>query len=145
MNNDCRKKQVIVVRKDLNMRKGKIAAQVAHASLGCIKKILQKTEDTDINFFDTNEKIINYRLSYYEIDAFGEWFEDSWTKICASVDTETELLDIRDRCKEKNILHCLVQDAGRTEFKGIPTYTCIAVGPFWSDKIDEITGNLKLL
>ncbi len=46
---------------------------------------------------------------------------------------------------EKGLVCSLIIDAGLTEFGGVPTRTCIAIGPNWSDEIDEITGHLKLL
>ena len=45
--------------------------------------------------------------------------------------------------KEKKLEVHLVTDAGLTEFNGVPTKTCIAIGPNYSEKIDEVTGHLK--
>jgi PTH2 family peptidyl-tRNA hydrolase len=129
-------KQVIVVRKDLNMRKGKIAAQVAHASLGAVLK-------------DTwEEKVLhikNITLSIPEHSPICAWLEGPFTKICVSVDSEAELLELVEKAKEQKILHCLITDAGKTEFKGVPTITCAAFGPAWCEDLDKLTGHLKLL
>ena len=46
---------------------------------------------------------------------------------------------------EKGLPCALIQDSGLTEFKGIPTYTCCAIGPAKEELIDEITGDLPLL
>jgi len=61
------------------------------------------------------------------------------------VNSEAELLDLRDKAKAAGILHAIIQDAGKTEFHGVPTYTVVAIGPVWSDEIDPITGHLPLL
>lgn len=129
-------KQVIVVRKDLNMRKGKIAAQVAHASLGA--------------FFEACEQK-GYSGAVQKNGVFLKgtpgfaWLTGPFTKICVSVDSEAELLALVEKAKAKKILHCLITDAGKTEFNGVPTITCAAFGPEWCDKLDELTGHLKLL
>ena len=118
-------KQVIVIRKDLNMRKGKAISQGAHASLGAI-------------------------LNYKENDTLklpavvNEWLSGIYTKICVSVDSESELLEIRDKAKEAGLNYKLIEDHGLTEFNGIKTLTCLAIGPDYPEKIDSITSHLKL-
>ena len=125
-------KQVIVVRKDLNMRKGKIAAQASHASLGAI-----------LNYGSyTNE--YQYTLDIHN-DAVHEWLEGRFTKVCVSVDSEQELLDIYDIALHNNVNVKLIKDAGLTEFNGVPTLTCLAIGPDYPERIDPITNHLKLL
>lgn len=124
-------KQVIVLRKDLNMRKGKMVSQGAHSSMGAV---LSKGY---IN--DKNELIIQLD------EALASWLKGKFKKIVVSVNSEEELLSLRDRAKELGLTHCLIQDSGLTEFGGIPTYTSLSIGPDLSDKIDEITGNLPLL
>jgi PTH2 family peptidyl-tRNA hydrolase len=113
-------KQVIVIRKDLNMRKGKMIAQGAHASL--------------LAFLNTKSDL-----------PLQEWLNGIYTKICVSVNSEQELLDVYNKAKELGISCSLIQDCGLTEFNGIPTYTAVAVGPDYNEKIDSITGNLPLL
>ena len=129
-------KQVIVVRKDLNMRKGKIAAQSCHASL----KI----------FFDRMERY--YNSLDMETDTFMchmtpdmvEWKEGAFTKICLYVNSEEELLDIVRLSKQAGLPTALITDSGKTEFNGVPTNTCCAIGPAMASKIDVITGELNL-
>lgn len=126
-------KQVLVVRKDLNMRKGKIAAQCAHASMKVILDTMERESKTS-------------RLLFLkEGTAMRDWIEGIFTKVCVSVNSEAELLDLRDKAKAAGILHAIIQDAGKTEFHGVPTYTVVAIGPAWSDEIDPITGHLPLL
>jgi len=139
-------KQVIVMRKDLNMRKGKMIAQGAHASM---KVLLDKMEFLFFNDeFEEDDNI--YRiLSLDKSNVFdmeiNKWLEGTFTKICVSVDSETELLDLYNQAVDANIPCALITDAGLTEFNGMPTNTCIAIGPADSTKIDGITGHLKLL
>jgi len=75
----------------------------------------------------------------------AKWLEGSFTKICVSVNSEEELLQIYESASEQNIPCALITDNGQTEFDGVPTNTCCAIGPDDSEKIDKITGGLKLL
>lgn len=127
-------KQVIIIRKDLNMRKGKMIAQGAHASL---KVLLQR-----VSFHDDGSLVI---ISEDEATpALIEWINGDFKKICVSVDSEEELIALYNQAKELNILCSLVKDLGLTEFKE-PTYTAVAIGPAEDNLIDPITKHLKLL
>lgn len=130
-------KQVIVFRKDLNVRKGKFAAQIAHASL---KVFL----DLCIPF----ESILTYKklqFRYKKDSAWDNWLNGRFTKIVVSCDGESELIELYEKAKKEKLPCSLIVDAGLTEFHGVPTKTCIAIGPAYSEDIDKITGNLKLL
>lgn len=116
-------KQVIVMRNDLNMRKGKMIAQGAHASMMFLFQASANSEGVDLS----------------------DWMDAGLTKICVHVDSETELIDIYERATKAGLRVNLITDAGRTEFGGIPTKTCLAVGPNEASAIDVITGGLKLL
>lgn len=128
-------KQVIIIRKDLKMRKGKMVAQGAHASMKVLTDCITKDKKT-INQVDTYE--------FYPSQQMQRWLEGSFTKICVGVDTEAELFAIHLKAKLTNIPCSIILDAGKTEFKE-PTYTAVAIGPDYNWKIDEITGHLKLL
>ena len=134
-------KQVIIVRKDLNMRKGKIASQAAHASMKVILDLMTAYEEVD----HRPEPIWGRTLEYRQEEALGQWIDGSFAKICVSVDSEMELLKLYNKAKEAGIICALITDAGRTEFHGVPTNTCIAIGPDYPEKIDLITDHLKLL
>lgn len=123
-------KQVIVMRKDLGMRKGKMCAQAAHASMKAILDQCKKEKNKYTLILD---------------DRIEPWVNGLFKKICVSVNNEKELLDIYNKALESGIICSLIRDAGLTEFNGIPTLTCVAVGPDRSDKIDAITGKLPLL
>lgn len=124
-------KQVIVVRKDLNMRKGKIAAQVAHASM----KFL-----TDNNEAERGDEMI-VKLSPAE----AMWLTGSFAKVVVGVESEEQLQELVFQAELQGVeVHSIV-DSGRTEFHGVPTLTCAAFGPCEVDVLDRITGNLKLI
>ena len=128
-------KQVIVIRKDLKMRRGKQIAQACHASM---KAIL------DNGYIQRGGQI----LPCYIIPMTPEmddWLAGLFTKISVSVDSEEELLKIHEQAAEAGLVCSLIKDAGLTEFGGVPTYTAVAVGPAKNEDVDKITGELKLL
>lgn len=120
-------KQVIVIRKDLNMRKGKMAAQAAHASIKFLADKLK--EGNSIRW--TEEQ--------------SEWLNGSFAKIVVSVDSEEELMQLYQETKQAGLTVSLIIDSGATEFHCVPTRTCIAIGPHESEAIDKFTSHLKLL
>ncbi len=124
-------KQVIVMRKDLNMRKGKMIAQGAHASLKVFTDRQRASDETSFTFDIT--------------PAMAQWLTGRFAKICVSVDTEAALDAVVERARAANVPVALIVDSGKTEFHGVPTKTCCAVGPAWTDEIDAITGSLPLL
>lgn len=113
-------KQVIVMRTDLNMRKGKMIAQGAHASL----------------------KVTLGNLKHEHVQA---WLSEAFTKIAVKGESEQQIKDLCAEAKNAGIVCALIVDAGRTEFNGVPTITCCAIGPGPVDEIDKITGHLSLL
>lgn len=128
-------KQVIVMRTDLNMRKGKMIAQACHASLGVF------TQTMVWKFTETDE----IRFTFWGDKDTKEWFVNSFTKICVGCSSEEELEMIYAKAKLMDLPCILITDNGTTEFNGVPTKTCIAIGPAQSHIIDKITGHLKLL
>jgi len=128
-------KQVIIIRKDLNMRKGKMVAQGAHASM----KVLL---DHIHNVKKTANQVAEY--IFEPTEAMSEWLNGNFTKICVSIDSKDELLEIYVSALIADLPCSLILDSGKTEFKE-PTYTAIAIGPAENEKIDKLTGHLKLL
>lgn len=113
-------KQVIVVRKDLNMRKGKMIAQGAHASL------------------------MAYRASRFAVT--DRWIDDhAQAKICLGASSEDEIRRIHAEALAAGLVCEMVFDHGRTEFHGVETLTALCIGPDDSTKIDAITEKLSLL
>lgn len=123
-------KQVIVIRKDLNMRKGKMVAQGAHASMAAILDIAKNIESG---------------LLIPKDERYWFWLTGNFKKITVSVNSERELLEIYELAKKANMLSSLILDSGKTEFHGQPTYTAVAVGPDRNENVDLITKNLPLL
>ncbi len=115
-----RYKQVIVVRGDIEMSRGKIAAQVAHAAC---------------------EAFENARKMVPRI--WSSWREEGGKKVVL-VASEKELLEIYKKAEILNIPRALIRDAGLTELPP-GTLTAVAIGPFDGEKIDKITGHLKPL
>lgn len=138
-----RPKQVIVVRKDLNMRKGKMAAQVAHASLKAVMDAAWRSTAGP----DAMTKMPTLSLYGFPIGSpIQEWLDgDSFTKICVSVESEKDLDLLLANAQIAKIPCALIIDSGCTEFKGVPTKTCVAIGPDLPERIDPITGKLPLL
>jgi peptidyl-tRNA hydrolase len=77
--------------------------------------------------------------------AMAAWLGGRFTKVCVYVTSDDELLAVMQRAADAGLPHALSTDAGHTEFHGVPTRTCGAVGPAWSDDVDAITGALPLL
>lgn len=123
-------KQVIVVRSDLKVRRGKMEAQCAHASL----KV----------FFDEAYIGPNNIMEIILTKEMAEWASGIFTKISLSCNSEEELDELYRKAKEAGLPCSMVVDSGATEFHEVPTKTCIAIGPARAEEIDRITGNLVL-
>ena len=128
INNDVR--QVIIVSTAAKMPKGKLAAQVAHASMGAL-----------LNDGMLTEHMLSLPLSTYA----HEWLNGSFTKVCVRCDSEEEMLDIYKRVLDDGYPCAKIIDNGRTVFNGVPTLTTIGIGPLPKEIIDQYTGHLKLL
>ena len=123
-------KQVIVMRHDLKMRRGKQIAQGAHASMSFICRRLQNQKSVSLDDFSEVERT---------------WLTGSFAKVCCRVNSEEELMNIFDEAKAAGLEVHLITDSGKTEFHGQPTRTCLAIGPDVAEKIDVLTGHLELL
>lgn len=111
-------KQVIVVRNDLKMPKGKLAAQVAHGSVEAV--------------FNSNDKIVN------------AWKNQGMKKSVLKVESIDELNNILIAAKNEGLKVGLINDAGRTCLPA-GTTTVLGIGPDTEEKIDRVTAHLKLL
>jgi peptidyl-tRNA hydrolase, PTH2 family len=125
-------KQVIVMRKDLNMRKGKMIAQGSHA---CLKVFLDRGTAAEGGG----------SYSFATTPAMDAWLTGRFKKVCVSVTSEAELDAVAERARAAGLPCAVVVDAGHTEFHGVPTKTCLAIGPADAPDIDAITGTLPLL
>jgi len=124
-------KQVIVMRKDLNMSKGKMVTQGAHASIAFLTN---KMKDNLSN----PEALWWVNLSQAE----KEWVYGTFFKVCVGVNDEKELLDIGYNAVAKGLSVKYIEETGGFDK---PTLTCLAIGPDYSSVIDPITKHLKLL
>ena len=124
-------KQVLVLRKDLNMSKGKMVVQGAHASIAFLTN---KMKDNLSN----PEALWWVNLSKAE----KEWVYGTFFKVCVGVDSEKELLDIGYNAV---MIGLSVKYIEETTGFDKPTVTCLAIGPDYSSKIDPVTKHLKLL
>ena len=128
-------KQVIVIRKDLNMRRGKAEAQAAHAST-----MVFIERSTILPNHSINTKILHIPIT----EEIEKWILGNYKKISLSCNSEEELNELYTKANNLNLPCSYIIDSGLTEFNGIPTPTCIAIGPAKSEDIDKITGHLKL-
>jgi len=111
-------KQVIVVRDDLKLPKGKLAAQCAHASVDA----LLKSHKDDIM----------------------KWRSEGMKKVILRIENEKELLKLKQAAEDIGLVSALIVDAGRTVVEP-GTVTCLGIGPDKEEKIDRITGKLKMI
>lgn len=133
--------QIIVFRKDLKVHKGKIGAQVAHASTGGLLKFMLKEFCTD----QFDNEYIKLSTQYTKDSILGLWLEGEFTKIVLGCDNEEELLELYNKTKDAGLPCCLITDNGLTEFNGVKTLTCFSIGPYDRTEINKITGHLKPL
>ncbi len=111
-------KQVIVVRKDLKLDKGKLAVQVAHASLDAYRKSSPVLQEA--------------------------WVSEGSKKVVCRAEGLKELLDLQKKARSLGLPCSLIRDAGRTQLKP-GTITCLGIGPAEEGSIDKVTGKLKIL
>lgn len=134
-------KQVIVIRKDLNMRKGKMASAAAHASM----KIFFDMMIDDWGYCDPDPDFILILPEGEIKEEIKNWINGLFIKIVCGCDSLKELEELYNKAKNANLPCSKITDVGLTEFNGVSTVTAIAIGPAASYKIDNITSNLKLL
>lgn len=140
---EYRSKQMLIVRRDLKMRKGKIAAQASHAAVEAVlKAILNEGRAGQLR--TTSEGWVYLDAPEGEESPLTDWFRYGMAKICVYVDSEEELLELNRRAGEAGVTTALIRDAGMTEFHGQPTYTALAFEPLAAERADELTGGLPL-
>lgn len=134
-------KQMIVMRRDLKMRKGKIAAQAGHACMEAVLMALARENRLEeVRVEGDWVRLVSSRAQ----TPLSRWFDEGIAKVCVYVDSEVALLALDRQAKEAGLISALICDAGRTEFHGEPTYTCLALEPAPAETVDPITGGLPL-
>lgn len=120
-------KMVLVVRKDLKMGTGKIAAQCAHAAVAVVEEInsLRDTESDWVSWLD-------------------QWSMTGSSKVVVQCESEATFTTLANQAKSSGVPHYIIRDAGRTQIAA-GSKTVLAIGPGPKTKIDPITSNLKLL
>lgn len=111
-------KQVILARQDLKLPKGKLSVQVAHASLDAAMR--------------SDRKKVN------------EWLEEGGKKVVLKVENEKELFSCKQMAEREKLVTALIKDAGKTTIEP-GTITCLGIGPDEEQKIDKVTGKLKMM
>jgi len=111
-------KQIVIVRKDLKMSTGKIAAQASHASIEAVLK-------------SDNSKV-------------KSWREGGMKKVVLKVNSRGELLKFKNEADRNKLITALIKDAGHTQIKP-GSITCLGIGPDLEEKLNKITNKLKLL
>ena len=121
MKNSSEIKQVLVIRADVKMGRGKIAAQASHASL--MSYLIVERTDSEVA---------------------SKWLEEGEKKIVLKIGGEAELMELYRKLKSEKIPCAMVTDAGLTE---VPpgTKTALGIGPWYGDKVNKFTAVLKLL
>jgi PTH2 family peptidyl-tRNA hydrolase len=127
-------KQVIVWRNDLKVRKGKIAAQCAHAAMAFLTRNVE-----------WRDSLLWVQEDHTQKDEIRHWLNNSFRKICVYVNSEEELVALHEKALQAGLVSHLITDNGTTEFNGVPTRTALAIGPHWDEKFEGITDKLPLL
>lgn len=126
-------KQVLVIRRDLKMRRGKEIAQGAHAAQDWLASLVCDAIDPVT------------RTATLQLDPVAfVWLTTSCRKITLQAQSEEELVALHRSALARGLRSHLIQDSGRTEFGGVPTLTALAIGPDLAQRIDEVTGQLAL-
>ena len=111
-------KQAIIVRTDLKMDRGKIASQCSHASVSALMGSTKTKSD--------------------------KWLKQGMKKVVLKVKNEKDLINVYKKAKKEKIVCALITDAGLTQVSP-GTLTALGIGPDVDEKIDKVTGKLKLL
>jgi PTH2 family peptidyl-tRNA hydrolase len=114
-------KMVIVVRTDIKMSKGKVAAQAGHAAVSAAEYARKNRPEW-----------------------WSPWTREGQCKIAVKVKSEQELLELERKARNAGLPAALIVDRGLTELPP-ETMTCLGIGPAPADKVDTITGKLSLL
>ncbi len=112
-------KQVIIIRKDLDLSKGKMAAQASHAAVNASNSVRKR-----------------------EKNKWKRWMEQGGKKIILKAESEKDLIELKELAEKRNLSTSLIKDAGYTEISS-GTITALGIGPDEEEKIDDVTGALE--
>jgi PTH2 family peptidyl-tRNA hydrolase len=114
-------KQVLIIRRDIKMGRGKLAVQAAHAAV-------TSSENARRNF----------------VEWWQAWMSEGQCKVAVRVESIEELNSLKQKAEEQQLPYALIEDRGLTQLEP-GTVTCLGIGPAPTSKIDAITGHLRLL
>ncbi|XP_013384494.1 peptidyl-tRNA hydrolase 2, mitochondrial-like [Lingula anatina] len=114
-------KLVLVVRNDLKMSKGKIAAQCSHAAVACVAQMQISDPET-----------------------LKRWLDLGQAKVVVKINDEESMLAVEKKARSLGLNTKIIRDAGRTQVAP-STRTVLGVGPAPVSVLDEVTGHLKLM
>jgi PTH2 family peptidyl-tRNA hydrolase len=127
-------RMMLVVRHDLNMRRGKLGAQTGHAAEGVFTRhpdaVIRQRED------GTRELVVPL-----DEDTYG-WLQANYKKVCVSVPSDAALVELHEQARAAGVRCSLVEDHGLTEFGGKLTRTVLVLGPHAKARLDPLTGHL---
>ena len=111
-------KQVILVREDLKLTRGKMSAQASHASVAAVLKSHK--------------------------DDIKKWQDQGMKKVILKVKDKEELYAYKQKAEDAGLVAALITEAGLTHLEP-GTTTCLGIGPDKAEKIDKVTGMLSLM
>ncbi|GET85953.1 hypothetical protein, conserved [Leishmania tarentolae] len=132
-------KMALVVRKDLKMSNGKIAAQCAHAAVAIVEEILAFKAATT-----TSPQTALSPESASWVQWYDAWSASGCSKVALQCPDEAAMMALAKHARQVNLPHYVIRDAGRTQVAP-GSKTVVAVGPGPKSLVDEVTGQLKLL
>jgi len=117
-------KQAIVLRRDIEMSRGKAAAQAAHASVDVVLAIIKSKRGDWLEWLEG-------------------WIREGQLKVVLRVNSEQELIEVYENAVKLGLPASIIRDAGKTQLPP-GTLTAVAVGPAPEELVDRVTGHLKL-
>ena len=120
MKKDGEYKMVIVIRTDIKLSPGKMAAQVSHAAVNC-----------------------SFAAKKSNTKWFRKWYDEGQRKVVLKIPNLAELRELQYAAKANDLPNSLITDAGHTELPP-GTVTCLGIGPAPGNLIDKVTGSLPL-
>ena len=122
------------------MRKGKMCAQASHASMVFLtRKSWISCPSNNTYWFCGPQLQLDFAKE------LEHWLNNSFRKICVYVNSEQELYVVYNQAVNKGLVAHMIIDNGATEYNGVLTATCVAIGPHFDEKFEDITNHLPLL
>ena len=125
-------------------------AQGSHASMAFLTKNGGMVDE----IFSSDNGWVSNRYQYFKsgggdmfrhYDEINHWLKNSFRKIVCYVNSEQELDEFHQKAIDNGLISHMIEDNGATEFNGVKTKTCIAIGPHYDEKFIGITDHLPLL